>query len=406
MHPRLVELIDFIDRQRPDLERAVAEVPEADRTRAPGAGQWSVAQVLEHLVLIERGLAKRFAGWLAEHRAGGLAAEIDGEPILPRIDTARALDRSRRLRTSAAGEPTGRLSVDDARTALDEARRDLKAALASGDGLALGEVVRPHPGLGPLNMYEWIAFVGTHMARHAAQIREVSVALRAGAALAVILDMDGLMLDTEPISLGAWRAAAADLGYDLDPSTYGRMIGLGHAAALDLLRREFGDACPIDDLASAARQGYEAALDAGGIPHKPGLEPFLRFLDDRRLPRAVATSTAAALARHKLRRAGVLGYFEVVVGGDDVSRGKPDPDIFLLAAERLGLRPDDCLVLEDSEPGLRAAVAAGMRVILVPDRTEPAADARAIAYAVTDSLDTARTVIERLLDEASRRVSR
>jgi HAD superfamily hydrolase (TIGR01509 family) len=224
--------------------------------------------------------------------------------------------------------------------------------------------------------------------------------------LAVILDMDGLMLDTEPISLGAWQAAAADLGYDLDSSTYDRMIGLGHAAALELLRRTFGDACPIDDLAARARQGYELALEAGGIPHKPGLEALLRFLDDRRLPRAVATSTETALATRKLRQAGVLDYFEVVIGGDEVSRGKPEPDIFLLAAERLGSHPDDCLVLEDSGPGLHAAVAAGMRVILVPDRAEPAAEMRALAYAVTESLAEARTVIERLLDDLSRRGSR
>jgi HAD superfamily hydrolase (TIGR01509 family) len=224
--------------------------------------------------------------------------------------------------------------------------------------------------------------------------------------LAVIFDMDGLMLDTEPISLGAWQAAAADLGYGLDLSTYDRMIGLGHAAALDLLRREFGDACPIDELAAAARQKYEVALDAGGVPHKPGLEALLRFLDDRRLPRAVATSTETALATRKLRQAGVLDYFEVVVGGEQVSRGKPEPDIYLLAAERLGSHPGDCLVLEDSGPGLRAAIAAGMRVILVPDRTAPEADTRALAYAVADSLAAARPVIERLLDDLPTRSSR
>jgi beta-phosphoglucomutase-like phosphatase (HAD superfamily) len=120
----------------------------------------------------------------------------------------------------------------------------------------------------------------------------------------------------------------------------------------------------------------------------------------------VATSTETALATRKLRQAGVLDYFEVVIGGDEVSRGKPEPDIFLLAAERLGSHPDDCLVLEDSGPGLHAAVAAGMRVILVPDRAEPAAEMRALAYAVTESLAEARTVIERLLDDLSRRGSR
>jgi HAD superfamily hydrolase (TIGR01509 family) len=221
-------------------------------------------------------------------------------------------------------------------------------------------------------------------------------------AQAVILDMDGLMLDTEPISLAAWQTAAADLGYDLHASIYDRMIGLGHAAARDLLRREFGEACPVHDLAAAARRGYEAALDLDGVPRKPGLEPFLQFLYGRGLARAVATSTETALAERKLRKAGILDYFEVVVGGDQVARGKPEPDIFLRAAERLGHSPGECLAVEDSAPGVRAAVAAGMRVVLVPDRTEPAAETRALACAVTESLAGAIEVVERLLDAALR----
>jgi HAD superfamily hydrolase (TIGR01509 family) len=217
----------------------------------------------------------------------------------------------------------------------------------------------------------------------------------------VIFDMDGLMLDTEPISLLAWQAASAELGYDLDAATYDRMIGLGHAAALDVLRRHFGHACPVDALEAAAQVKYRAALDTDGVPLKPGLSALLRFLDDREVPKAVATSTETTLATDKLRRAGVLEHFEVVIGGDQVSRGKPAPDIFLLAARHLGLRADRCLVLEDSAPGARAAAAAGMRVVIVPDRVAPPPDTRDLAYAVADSLIEARAVIERWLDEGS-----
>jgi HAD superfamily hydrolase (TIGR01509 family) len=215
----------------------------------------------------------------------------------------------------------------------------------------------------------------------------------------VIFDMDGLMLDTEPISLVAWQAASAELGYELDAATYDRMIGLGHAAALDVLRRHFGDACPIDTLSAAAQVKYRAALDADGVPLKPGLSALLRFLDDRQVQKAVATSTETALATDKLRRAGVLDPFEVVIGGDRVRRGKPAPDIFLLAARHLGLHADRCLVLEDSAPGARAAAAAGMSVVIVPDRVAPAPDTRALALAVADSLVAARAIVERWLDE-------
>jgi beta-phosphoglucomutase-like phosphatase (HAD superfamily) len=91
----------------------------------------------------------------------------------------------------------------------------------------------------------------------------------------------------------------------------------------------------------------------------------------------------------------------VIVGGDQVSRGKPDPDIFLMAASRLHRRPEDCAVLEDSAPGIRGAVAAGMRAILVPDGREPSEEARLEAYAVVESLSAARLVIERMILQES-----
>jgi HAD superfamily hydrolase (TIGR01509 family) len=218
-------------------------------------------------------------------------------------------------------------------------------------------------------------------------------------ALAVILDMDGLMLDTEPISLGAWKEAAVGLGYGLDDEVCVQMIGLGLAANRDLLRRHFGDDFPVDELTASANRLYRRQLDAGGVPHKPGLAQFLRFLDARRIPRAVATSTETRLATHKLHQAGVLSHFEVIVGGDQVKRGKPDPDIFLMAAARLGCRPEDCAVLEDSGPGILAAAAAGMRAILIPDGRDPGEEIRRVAHAVVGSLLEANAVIERLMDD-------
>jgi hypothetical protein len=181
MHPRIAELLAFIDVQRLDLEQAVAELPLSDLTARPEPDRWSVAEILEHLVLIERGLGTLFGRWLAPGGVEGLAVEENSSPILPEIDTGPALDRSRRIKTIDAGEPGGQLSVAESWLALDEARRTLKDAIALGDGLALGEIVRPHRTLGRMNMYEWIAFVGTHMARHAAQIRETGVVLQRAA---------------------------------------------------------------------------------------------------------------------------------------------------------------------------------------------------------------------------------
>lgn len=215
--------------------------------------------------------------------------------------------------------------------------------------------------------------------------------------LAVILDMDGLMLDTEPISLRAWKEAGSELGYVLSEDMCTQTIGLNAAATGQLLKRHFGEVFPADQLARSALARYRASLDASGVPHKPGLMNFIRFLEERRIPRAVATSTDTELATYKLRQAGVLSYFDIVIGGDQVASGKPEPDIFLMAASHLGHAPVECAVLEDSEPGIQAAAAAGMKPILIPDLREPSQRARLAAYAVVESLSAARAVLETMM---------
>lgn len=217
--------------------------------------------------------------------------------------------------------------------------------------------------------------------------------------LAIILDMDGLMLDTERISLRVWREAAVGLGFELDDTTCEMMIGRSQESNREMLVRRLGQACPVDDLIESAQNRYVQALKLEGVPVKPGLNELLHFLDSRGLPKAVATSTYTDLARHKLEQAGVLDRFDVVVGGDAVARGKPMPDIFLEAAARLARHPSECVVLEDSDPGIQAASAAGMRVILVPDNRIPSSDICGAAFAVVASLGEARAVIERLVTE-------
>lgn len=214
--------------------------------------------------------------------------------------------------------------------------------------------------------------------------------------LAVILDMDGLMLDTEPIARRVWQQAGRELGHPLGDDVFVEMIGRNNLACRRILARRLGPAFPVRDIAARAAALYAEHLDACEVPHKPGLVPFIHFLDARRLPKAVATSTARALARHKLDRAGVLSYFDIVVGGDEVAKGKPAPDIFLMAAGRLNIDPGRCVVLEDSEPGLRAAKAAGMTSILIPDGVEPTAAARASARFVAESLLAAMTILDKI----------
>ena len=139
-----------------------------------------------------------------------------------------------------------------------------------------------------------------------------------------------------------------------------------------------------------------AHIDQHGAPTKPGLTSLLDWLEMRAMPRAVATSSGRASADRLLQSAGVRARFEIIVGGDDVANGKPAPDLFLLAADRLGVAPSDCVVLEDSGPGIHAAHRAGMRPILVPDLQQPTDEVQALAYRVCKSLHEAQTILMEL----------
>lgn len=210
---------------------------------------------------------------------------------------------------------------------------------------------------------------------------------------AVVFDMDGLMLDTEPLYKVAWQGASAELGYPLDDPSYARLVGRPTSDCENELLAQFGSGFPLDQFRARWPQCWRAEVAARGIQQKPGLQELLAFLQERRLPTAVATSSEADYATFSLRHAGLEGRFEIIVTGEEVSRGKPAPDIYLEAARRLNVDPAGCIALEDSEAGTLAATRAGMRTLLVPDWLEPSAAAVRAAFRVLASLHDARGVL-------------
>ena len=204
--------------------------------------------------------------------------------------------------------------------------------------------------------------------------------------LAVIFDMDGLMLDTERLAPRAWMDAATALGVDFDIALAQPMIGRNFRDCAGIITSHYGESFPTVALMKAWHIAYDAIIEREGIALKPGLLPLLDWLDAERIPKAVATSTRRDRAVAKLASAGLLVRFAALVGGDEVERGKPAPDIFLTAAQRLGQPVAHCVVLEDSEPGVRAALAAGMTPIMVPDMHPLSADLIALDPLVMHSL--------------------
>ncbi|OAI42132.1 hypothetical protein AYO41_01170 [Verrucomicrobia bacterium SCGC AG-212-E04] len=202
--------------------------------------------------------------------------------------------------------------------------------------------------------------------------------------------MDGLMIDSESIYQMAWLRAIREFEREMPDEVFRRFLGRNLPDSHALLAEIYGAEFDVGGFLGRCSTIARTHIEAHGIPHKTGLGTLLDALEARGLPKGVATSTRREWA---LRSLGALAdRFEVLATGDEVPRGKPAPDIFLLCAERLQVAPPACLVLEDSEAGIHAAHAAGMRVIMVPDLVEPTDEIRALAWRVCASLDEVRAV--------------
>lgn len=180
MHPRIEEVINYLDAERSDLREAVELVPPALRDQSPGTDRWSVAQVLQHLAIIEKRIAVGMTKWIADARGSGLGPEIETSSILNSLPLQLIADRSQPRNAPEEVRPSGDIDAASAWAGLEQTRAALRAAILGADGLALSEVVQPHPVLGPINLYQWVLFVGSHEVRHTSQVREIATQLNAG----------------------------------------------------------------------------------------------------------------------------------------------------------------------------------------------------------------------------------
>jgi hypothetical protein len=170
---RMQQLADYIDGQRGLLREAVDRVPPGLRQRRKDPDRWSAAEIVEHVALVEARITATLDAKLAE--AGDLPLEQVGGSVQEMFDVARVVDRGRRFKTGEASEPKSVVSADSAWTKLDGTRRRLLELMRRCDGLNVSAITHPHPVFGPLNLYQWVAFVGAHDARHAAQIDEMEL---------------------------------------------------------------------------------------------------------------------------------------------------------------------------------------------------------------------------------------
>lgn len=202
---------------------------------------------------------------------------------------------------------------------------------------------------------------------------------------AVVFDMDGTLLDTEAVFRDIVYDVCGELGFEMTDAVHLAMVGTSHEATNKLLVETYGVTFPYAIFDQQCRDMMHKRM-AESVPVKSGVHEMLAELRGRGIPAAVATSSRSPHALGHLGRAGLLDLFEAIVTRDDVTHPKPHPEPYLTAARRLGVPPRDCLAVEDSHTGVRAAHAAGMQTVMVPDLVGPTDEIVALCAAVLDSL--------------------
>ncbi|MBY6197254.1 HAD family hydrolase [Vibrio hangzhouensis] len=203
---------------------------------------------------------------------------------------------------------------------------------------------------------------------------------------AAIFDMDGLLLDTENVCKRIFEKACNTLGVPFLEESYLSIIGCNSKTIHAKLGEAYHDIIDYKVINEEWRKSYDSVVFHQAIPKKHGVIELLDWLKSKDIPLAVATSTHRNVAEVKLKLAGLDSYFDCLATGCEVTRGKPDPEIYHLAASRLGVASEHCLAFEDSNNGVKAAVAASMHTYQIPDLVAPCDDVKALNAQTRTSL--------------------
>ena len=204
------------------------------------------------------------------------------------------------------------------------------------------------------------------------------------------------MFDTEALNMKGWIEAGRRHGYEMTKEVVHGHIGATLAVTRRLMVEHFGPGFDFDALRADRIAWTFAHIERHGMPEKPGLRELLAWIRANGLKTAIATSSERRFVDFYMAHTDLKHSFDAIVTGDRVARSKPEPDIFLKAAEELGADPADCVVLEDSHNGIRAAHAAGMRPVMIPDLLPPTPEVEPLLYRRADSLHDVIPILEEL----------
>lgn len=210
----------------------------------------------------------------------------------------------------------------------------------------------------------------------------------------VIFDMDGLMFDTENLIYRSWKESCKRNKQDISDEIFIESIGLDRRKTVEVYKKYFGDSFPYEEIINETVIIYEDFIHSEGVPLKEGLLELLEYNKKKQIKMAVATSTRRERAELILNLSDTGKYFDLVICGDEIVNGKPDPEIFLETAKRLNYRPENCIVLEDSKNGITAAYKAGMLPIMIPDIIKPGKEIEAMIFKKFDNLKEVKNYFE------------
>ncbi len=203
---------------------------------------------------------------------------------------------------------------------------------------------------------------------------------------AFIFDMDGLILDTERIAFKSYKEALKEYGYDFTEAFFLTLVGTNVKLTKELCLNRYGSWFPFDLLHENHNKITEEYIKKNGVPLKEGVNELIDYLKEKDYKIALATSSDREKAEYLLELVKIKDKFDYIICGNDIVNSKPNPEIFLKAAENLKVEPKECVVIEDSKFGVKAAVNAGMKVINVPDMKMPDSEVKSMAFKIFNNL--------------------
>ena len=212
---------------------------------------------------------------------------------------------------------------------------------------------------------------------------------------AVVFDMDGIIFDSERLVIECWKETADKYGIMDIERTCEACLGVNATETREIFKRFYGQDFPYDEYKKEMSELFHGRYDGGRLPTKVGVKELLEYLKVQGIKVGLASSTRKAVVVQELTDAGLIGYFDVVVGGDMVRKSKPDPEIFLKACEELEVAPQEAFAIEDSYNGIRAAAAGKLRPLMVPDLMPPTEEMQELAECIFETLLDVKAFLEK-----------